>query len=199
MTRKALITTLVTVALMFVFEANAQVKFGVKAGANLTDMKFNSSVLNTENRTGFFAGPTVKFTLPIVGLNVDLSALYDQREVKVEGEKVTSKNIMVPLNLRYSIGLGRTAAVFLFAGPQFGFNLSDDKSMKENMEEWRWKESNFSINVGGGITISHVELFANYNVMIGKTSEFNFKNTVDALAEGTARANAWQVGMAYFF
>ena len=188
-----------TAALLFSVAAHSQVQFGVKAGANLTDMKFNSSALNAENRTGFFAGPTVKFTLPIVGLNVDLSALYDQRELKVEEETFTSKNIMVPLNLRYSVGLGRKAAVFLFAGPQFGFNLSEDKDVKENMEEWRWKESNFSVNVGGGITISHVELFANYNVVIGKTSEFNFKDTFDALAEGTARANAWQVGMAFFF
>lgn len=177
----------------------AQAKFGVKAGANLTDMKFNSSVLKADNRTGFFAGPTVKFSLPIVGLNVDLSALYDQREVKVEGEKLTSRSIMVPLNLRYSIGLGRSAAFFLFAGPQFGFNLSDDKTLKENVDEWRWKESNFSVNVGGGLTINHIELFANYNVAIGKTGEFKFKDTVDALAEGTARANAWQIGLAYFF
>lgn len=199
MTRKVLITSLMTVALMFVATAQAQMKFGVKAGVNLTDMKFNSAVLKADNRTGFFAGPTVKFSLPIVGLNVDLSALYDQREVKVEGETLTSKNIMVPLNLRYSVGLGSKAAIFLFAGPQFGFNLSDDKDLKENMDEWRWKESSFSFNVGGGITIKQVELFANYNVVIGKTGEFDFKDTVDALAEGTARANAWQLGLAFFF
>ena len=185
--------------MMFTTEVNAQVKLGVKAGVNVTDMKLNSAVFKAENRAGFFAGPTVKFSLPIIGLNVDLSALYDQRDMKVEEETFTSKNITVPINLRYSIGLGSKAAIFLFAGPQFGFNLSDDKDLKENIDEWRWKESNFSFNVGGGLTVKHVELFANYNVVIGKTGEFDAKNTFDVLSEGTARANAWQIGLAYFF
>lgn len=202
MGRKFLITVLAVVAMLFAADANAQVKLGLKGGVNVTDMKFNSSVFKADNRIGFFAGPTIKFTLPIVGLNVDLSALYDQREAKVEDQTLLSKSVMVPLNLRYSMGLGRKLAFFVFAGPQFAFNISDDKDVdefKEDVKSWRLKESNFSVNVGAGFTINHIELFANYNVVIGKTGDFNFKDTFDALSEGTARANAWQMGLAFFF
>lgn len=202
MGRKSFATVLVVLAMMLGVDADAQVKFGLKAGINATDMKFNTSVFKADNRIGFFAGPTVKFTLPIVGLNVDASALYDQREAKTEDEKLTSKSIAVPINLRYSIGLGSTTAFYLFAGPQFAFNLSDNKDVKgvkEDIQSWKWKDSHFSVNVGAGFTFNHIEVFANYNVVFGKTSEFDFKNTVDVLMEGTSRANAWQMGLAYFF
>ena len=66
--------------------AKAQGKFGIKGGLNVTSMSLNSEVFDASNRTGFFIGPTVKFTLPIVGLGVDASALYDQRESKVKAE-----------------------------------------------------------------------------------------------------------------
>ena len=92
MGRKSFATILVVLAMMLGVDADAQVKFGLKAGINATDMKFNTSVFKADNRIGFFAGPTVKFTLPIVGLNVDASALYDQREAKTEDEKLTSKS-----------------------------------------------------------------------------------------------------------
>lgn len=202
MGRKLLTIVLVAWTMMYAVDASAQVKFGLKGGINATDMRFNTSVFKADNRIGFFAGPTVKFSLPIVGLNVDLSALYDQREAKADDEKITSKSIAIPVNVRYSMGLGRKAAFFLFAGPQFAFNLSDNKDakeMKEEIKSWRWKDSNFSVNVGAGFTFNHVEVFANYNVVFGKTSEFDFKNTVDVLMEGTAKANAWQMGLAYFF
>ena len=47
--------------------ANAGINFGVKGGLNVTSMSLNSEVFDASNRAGFFFGPTVKFTLPIVG------------------------------------------------------------------------------------------------------------------------------------
>ena len=72
------------------------------------------------------------FTLPIVGLGIDASALYDQREaeLKYEGrdpETFKTQSINIPINLRYGIGLGNTANLFLFAGPQFGFNVGTSR------------------------------------------------------------------------
>ena len=72
--------------------ASAQTKFGLRAGANLVNMKISDGIDNLQgnNRAGFYVGPTVKFTLPIVGLGVDVSAVYDQRtsEVSAEGSSL---------------------------------------------------------------------------------------------------------------
>ena len=81
------IFTSAAIALAMISAANtaqAQVKFGVKGGLNVTNMSFSKDVVDANNQTGFFIGPTLKFTLPIVGLGIDASALYDQREAKLK-------------------------------------------------------------------------------------------------------------------
>ena len=76
--------------------ASAQIKFGLKGGVNVTDMSLNSSVFDASNRTGFFVGPTIKVQLPLVGLGIDASALYDQREAKIKVGNTTTKETLRP-------------------------------------------------------------------------------------------------------
>ena len=187
--------------------AQAQVKFGVKGGLNLTNMKFDNSVANKSNQTGFFIGPTLNFTLPVVGLGIDASALYDQRSAKIEGseDKLKQQSIQVPINLRYGFGLGNTASIYLFAGPQFGFNIGDKTAnIIDNALEWRLKDSNLSANVGVGLMLlNHLQVSANYNIALGTTGESNVisttASTVGNLVTGKTKANAWQLSVAYFF
>ena len=105
--RKIFTIVLVAFGLMVATNASAQLSFGLKGGLNVTQMSFDSEVLDQSNKTGFFIGPTVKVTLPIVGLGVDLSALYDQRDAKLEAddesETVSQRNINIPLNLRHRV------------------------------------------------------------------------------------------------
>ena len=202
------ILTLIVMAVAFAAPSQAQVKFGAMAGLNLTNISdFSLSAAGVENaissRAGFFIGPTVKFTLPIVGLAVDASALYDQREGKTNGESLKSQSIQIPINVRYGIGLGSLVNVCAFAGPQFGFNIGNKtKELKNDVANWTLKSSNFSANVGIGATIaSHVQLKVNYNIALGKTGEVEFKDAVTGTWNTItgAKANAWQVSAAYFF
>lgn len=212
---KKIFTTAVLAAAML-FSANsaeAQVKFGIKGGLNVTSMSLDSKVLDAENRAGFFIGPTLKFTLPVVGLGIDASALYDQREAKakaeVEGAEVESnfktQSVNIPINVRYGFGLGSTASIFLFAGPQFGFNVGDkNQSIFKDMGEWRLKSSTFSVNVGvGAMLLSHLQLSANYNIACGKTGDMTVSKALGETGQNlfskNGRANAWQIGLAYYF
>lgn len=212
---KKIFTTAVLAAAML-FSANsaeAQVKFGIKGGLNVTSMSLDSKVLDAENRAGFFIGPTLKFTLPVVGLGIDASALYDQREAKakaeVEGAEVESnfktQSVNIPINVRYGFGLGNTASIFLFAGPQFGFNVGDkNQSIFKDMGEWRLKSSTFSVNVGvGAMLLSHLQLSANYNIACGKTGDMTVSKALGETGQNlfskNGRTNAWQIGLAYYF
>lgn len=215
--KKILTLLAVAVALLTTVPAQAQVKFGLKGGVNVTNMSFSSDVLDATNRAGFFIGPTVKFTLPIVGLGVDASALYDQREgkAKISSDKaevesdntIKQQQVVIPINLRYGVGLGSTASVFFFAGPQFGFNVGDKtQTLYEHVADWRLKSSNFSVNVGAGLMLlNHLQLSANYNIACGHTGDVELKSTaVDAISQIAgfkkgSRANAWQIGLAYYF
>ncbi|WP_308275671.1 porin family protein [Prevotella sp.] len=212
--RKIFTAAIVAATMLFsTSSAQAQVKFGLKGGLNVTNMSLNSEVFDADNQTGFFIGPTVKFTLPIVGLGIDASALYDQRDAKITVEdngasvesKIKNQSINIPINLRYGVGLGSTASVYLFAGPQFGFNVGDkNQSIFKDMGEWRLKSSTFSVNVGlGAMLLSHLQISANYNIACGKTGETTVSSALGELAQSAAkkngRANAWQIGLAYYF
>ncbi len=206
---KKLFTLIVLVAATyFAVPANAQLKFGIKGGLNITDMSLSKDVFETSNRTGFFIGPTIKFTLPIVGLGIDASALYDQREGEVNvtsddntivSTRLKQKSINIPINLRYDIGLGSLAAVYLAAGPQFGFNVGDkNQSLYNDIAEWRLSSSNFSVNVGAGVMLlSHLQIGANYNIVCGKTGEITVLDGAKSVLRG--RSNTWQISAAYYF
>lgn len=198
------------VALIAAIPSQAQVKLGLKGGLNVTSMSLSSDVIDKSNQTGFFVGPTIKVTLPIVGLGIDASALYDQRDAKLKdddaSEKVSLRSINVPINLRYGIGLGSMASIYLAAGPQFGFNVGDKNVFGYADEDgetggFSLKKSNFSINVGFGLSLmSKFEIGATYNIACGKTGEFN---AIDELGNQIfskgSRMNAWQVSAAYYF
>ena len=213
--RKIFTAAIVAASMLFAASsAQAQVKFGLKGGLNVTNMSLNSEVFDADNQTGFFIGPTVKFTLPIVGLGIDASALYDQRDAKVKVEegdgasvesKIKNQSINIPINLRYGVGLGSTASLFLFAGPQFGFNVGDkNQSLFKDAAQWRLKSSTFSVNVGlGAMLLSHLQISANYNIACGKTGETTVSEALGTTAQEVfskrGRANAWQIGLAYYF
>ena len=189
-------------AVAFAMPSKAQFSWGIQAGLNMTNVSASDLNGTVKSRTGFFVGPTVKFSLPIVGLGIDASALYDQREGKAEvagqTETVKSQSIQVPINLRYGIGLG-VAEVFAFAGPQFGFNIGGKKGVFNDMADWTLKSSNFSANVGLGATIlGKLQAKINYNVALGKTGEFeSVSSTVKQVVD--AKLNAWQISLAFFF
>ena len=197
--------TLVVLLATMTVAAQAQVKFGVKGGLNLTNMKFDNSIVDKSNQTGFFIGPTLNFTLPVVGLGIDASALYDQRSAEVNDEKLKQQSIQIPINLRYGFGLGNTASIYIFAGPQFGFNVGDKKTNLVNEAlDWRMKDSSLSANVGLGLMLlNHLQVSANYNIAMGTTGEFDIlKDVPDAAwkqVTGKTKANAWQLSVAYFF
>ncbi len=195
---KKVFTIISLVALFFVATpSQAQTRFGLKGGFNVTNMSLSSDVLNSSNRAGFFIGPSVKFTLPIVGLGVDAAALYDQREAKLADATISQKSINIPINARYTFGLGDTAGLYLAAGPQFGINVGDENFKIANTDNYQLKKTNFSINLGAGVSLlSHLEVGFNYNIALGKTGDFSLNN---AKNEYDSKNNAWQISAAYYF
>ena len=190
--------------------ADEPLKFGLKAGLNVSDFHFSSDVFDKTNQAGWFFGPTVKFTLPVVGLGMDASVLYDYRSAKLDYESdektVKQQQIAVPVNVRYAIGLGSTANIFFFAGPQVAFNVGGKDFQWTKGSNYALKKSNFSINLGFGVTaLKHLQVSANYNVACGKTADVTWKSATQAaggalgLNKKSSHNNSWQIGVAYFF
>lgn len=198
--KKILTVVVLFAALMTAAPAKAEVKFGLKGGLNLTNLSINAHGWDKSNQAGFFIGPTVKFTLPIVGLGFDASALYDQRKGKIEDLDIKQQSIQIPINVRYGFGLGSTASIYLFAGPQFGFNVGS-KTVENILDgTWTFKGSNVSANVGLGVMLlSHLQISANYNFALSKTGELETAGVLSQSFKEDAKMNAWQIAVAYYF
>lgn len=204
--KKFFTAIVLAVALSSTLPSQAQVKFGLKGGLNVTNMSLSSDVVKKDNQNGFFVGPTIKVSVPLVGVAVDGAVLYDQRGAELsdgtESEKVTQRSVVVPINLRYGIGLGSLASVYAAVGPQFGFNVGDDDFKWNDTSSYSLKKSNFSINVGAGVSLmSHLEIGVTYNIACGKTGEVSVLNTATNVWQQVSktRSNAWQVSAAYYF
>ena len=202
------IITLVVLAVAMTMTTQAQgIKFGVKGGLNITKMSFSKDVFQSDNKTGFFVGPTLKISLP-AGFGVDIAALYDERSadvtggykteesklvVNTDGETIKQKSIQVPVNLRYNIGFSSLAGLYLALGPQFGFPVAD-KVFDTDFGEYRLKDANLSINFGAGVyVLGHLEIGFTYNLAAGKSGEFKNWDDVDT------HNHAWQISAAYYF
>lgn len=191
--KKVLCTLFVAVCCMaMAIPAQAQVSFGVKGGLNLSKMDA-AEIMNwgikdyKENSTGFFIGPMIEATVPIVGLGVDGAVMYSQRgsgELKQQG-------IEVPINLKYSIGLGDMAAIFFAAGPDFYFNLKDvDSAIIEK------KNAQVGLNLGAGVKlINHLQIGVNYQFALGNSFEPKAVKDIDV----KNKLNTWQISLAYLF
>lgn len=191
--KKVLSTLLLIVCCWLAIPAQAQIHFGLKGGIDVSKMTFSSDLLKGDNRTGFFIGPMLDFTVPVVGVGVDVAALYSQSGLKANdefSESETLKSIEVPINLKWTIGLGSTLGVYLAAGPQFGFSLND--KLWDNIEA---KKCAVSVNVGAGLKlIQHLQIGVNYNIGASKLA-----NVIAEGFETNIRKNAWQVSLAYLF
>lgn len=194
---------MVAVAMFMATPANAQFKFGVKAGLNVSKVSFDKDIAKNaiDSRTGFFVGPMAEFTVPIIGLGADLAVLYDNKGVEVDGVSETLQYIDIPINVKYSIGLGSIVGVYVATGPQFSYNIGGKKIFENLENSYSLKSSEFSWNVGAGVKLlGHLQVGYNYNIGIGKTGEID--NAVDAagkILKNDVKNNTHQISVAYLF
>ena len=186
--KKLLSILMVAVALMMAAPAQAQlIKFGVKGGLNLTEIDMKGSAnWWEENTTGFFIGPMMEVTLPILGLGVDGAVMYSQR-----GNNATKQQgIEVPVNLKWSFGLGSMLGAYLAAGPDFFFNFKD-----VDWEAVKVNKTQVAINLGAGVKLmKKLQVGLNYQIPMGESFEWK-----DAGSIASVKNKTWQVSLAYIF
>lgn len=196
---------LFALCLLAAIPANAQLKFGVKAGTNLVDKPSGNldSYTDAKGYTGFYAGAMAQFTLPIVGLGVEADVLYSQSGSEIGGDKVKKQSIEIPIYLRYDLALPAVSKViipFVAVGPQFGFAFGDLTEALDVNRYYEYNKSQLSFNVGAGLVLlSHIQAHVNYNIALGNTSEYM------ELTDGVwnvmtkSKTNTWQISVAYLF
>ena len=200
--RKTIITFAVAVVALLgsALPAQAQFRFGLKAGVAVNSLHFNTSTFDSENRAGFTGGAMLEFTAPVSGLGVDLSLMYVRRNAHwMEDNEIASDNrdyIDIPLYLKWRMNIpliNNIVRPFLSTGPSFSF-LTSGRSVGS---VYRNRKFDTAWNFGFGVELlRHVQVGASYGVgltkalkTVGATSTANIKG----------RNRYWTITAAYLF
>ncbi|MDE6222166.1 MAG: PorT family protein [Muribaculaceae bacterium] len=179
-------------------------QIGPVVGVNLNSVNLNDVGANfkSDNRCGFAGGLMAKFTVPIINIGVDLSALYEHRTSQMENPQGGIDNLKydylaVPLHLRYDIPMPVISQVFfptIFTGPNFGFRLG-----KSIVNDFKANKYNIGWDFGLGITlVKHLQISAAYTLGMNKALSYTkVLQTEDAGING--KTSGWTITVAYLF
>lgn len=184
---------LVAVCIGMAIPSQAQIRFGVKGGLNLSKASLSTDAFKKDNFTGFFIGPMAEVTIPVIGLGVDGAVLFSQRGVKLNDQTIKQNGIDIPINLKYNIGLGSMLGIYLSAGPDFYFDFKKDESI--TWDSFDRKKAQVGLNLGAGVKlVKHLQVGVNWNMPLTDTAKFTLNN-----AEESYKTKTWQVLVAYMF
>mgnify|MGYP005942946161 FL=1 len=198
---KAILLTLVMIIGASAIPAQAQFKFGPKVGLTVNDFHFNKSVMDAENQTGWTAGLMTEFTVPVIGLGFDLSAMYVRRNSEFMRENNLTKDnrdyIEIPLNLKYKFSLPLISKIlvpYLGVGPSVSFLTS-----RRHIENaYKNKSVDWAMNFGFGVQLlSHIDVNARYGLGMSKAVKLIQSGAGDGDIDGKNRY--WTISVAYLF
>ena len=182
MKKLALVLTVFTVS---IFGVNAQIQFGVKAGANFANM---TNAEGSKSLVNFNGGALVKIPLADA-LSLQPEVVYSGQGAKFDGGKISLNYINVPVLATYTLPVG----VFFQTGPQIGFLMSakqkvdgeDAVDIKSQL-----KSTDFSWAIGAGylVTSANIGFNVRYNLGLSKLAD-----------GGDSKNTVFQVGVFYLF
>ena len=200
----------VTMVAMCVAPAEAQVRFGLKAGVTLNSLHLNknigSDLVSSNNRAGFTGGIMAEIGLPVVGLGIDASVLYSRRtdDLGPYSDNSTLKRdyINVPINLKYKLSLpliGKFVKPFATTGPEFSFLVGDNFKDFSLSNTFNGSKMNLAWNIGAGLEVmSRVQVHANYS--LGMTRALKWTGLVSGDDyDSSGKDKYWTVTVAYLF
>lgn len=179
--------------------AEAQLKFGIKGGVNISSVHFDSKVLDADNVTGFQIGPMLETGIPVLGIGLDAAILYSQKGVGFGSEEIKTDYLDVPVNLKWKFGLPIVKA-YLAAGPYVGFRVGGDKIWNVIGEQIEAKSFSAGLNFGAGVELlRHLQVGFNYG--LGLTDNYSSEplnvNTSGDKISGKNRG--WSITAAILF
>lgn len=186
--------------------AQAQFRFGIKAGANFNKVHLTNAkeTFSSENGAGWTAGVMTEFQIPVIGLCFDASLMYSRMNGDIienittgETQKTEANNFFqIPINVKYKIGLPVVSNIitpYIFTGPDFAFRLGGQNNY------FKTKDVQYTWNVGVGVElINHLQVQGSYGFGINNVMKTTgMADHIDTTIKG--KNNYWTVSAAWLF
>lgn len=186
------------IALTMWMTLSAQVRFGVRGGLTVGELRFDRNVIDSDNRMGYCGGLLVDVNIPVVGLGVEGSVMYTHRNNRLtSGDQVYKRHyIDIPLMARFRLpitGLQHVFAPLVYTGPSFSILFNENgPSTHDNSKTY------LSWDVGAGADLfNHLRLTATYGIGITKAMEYIDREYNGERVQGKDRY--WTLSAAWLF
>ena len=189
--------------------SNAQVKFGVTAGVNLTELSTESDFVEyVKGATNYKFG--VLFQVKALGFAIQPEVLYSVKGGTFNNTgnlslfadtKYKSQNIEIPVNFQYGLDAG-IARIYVQAGPYVSFltgGLVNDSEENFKLEDENLNAMDFGVGLGVGAELLGVQLAVKYDWGLSKLGkeELILGNNVNVFNELQNRN--FSISLAYLF
>lgn len=206
--KKRLFTLVLMMGILFPVAASAQLRFGVKAGANFSSMPKSMGDFESSNLTAMHVGATAEFGVPFVPVFAEGSILFSQkganifRKDKEDNSTAIKENyLMIPLNAKLKLDILPTVRAMLFVGPNFTYTLSNNFSdLKElDVNQLKEKKAQFGFQAGLGLEFFRsLQVTAQYDAPFGDSYEYTGTNQL-AKDFYNNKFKTFSLSVAYYF
>jgi hypothetical protein len=146
--------------------ASADVRFGIKAGANVANVNgdFGTALENWQSTLGFCGGIFLELNLGRV-LTIQPEVLYTMKGADTGTGKLTFDYLEIPILLKLRIPTG-SLHPFVFAGPAFGFTL---RALIDGVKISDMPSADYSGVLGAGLQLGRsIHIDARYTMGLQK-------------------------------
>ena len=181
--------------------ANAQIRFGVKAGCDVSEIRIKSNVLTASNRLGYFIGGTLEALVPASGLGGEISILYGRTKYSVtpSDPNATLTNydyITIPLHLKQRIKIIPNLGIFFSGGPYAEVKI-DGLNIQETIDVYKSKDFALGLSAAAGINVlNRADVFVQFRSEL--TNRFS-SEYMDAGIFQNKNFQFWTVGATFYF
>lgn len=178
--------------LLCAFTTSAQIAFGIKGGLNVSNVEFDTDVIDSDNLTGFQIGPMLDFTVPVLGIGMDAAILYSQKGLEFNSDSYKTDYLEVPVNFKWKFGVPVLKG-YITAGPYASFRIGGDKIWNVVNEQIKAKNFGAGLNFGAGVElVKHLQVGLNYDMGLIK----NYEGTE---LTGDGKHRGWAITAAILF
>lgn len=193
------------------FEACAQLRFGIDLGVGLNQLTLSKSIINTNNRYGFYVGPKIHAKVPGLGLGVDATVRYAQKNVSFDDILGTTVHtydrdkmhyVQLPVNLRWDFGL-KGFGIYIATGPQWDWHIGQSEWTEDGAFQATFERNTISWNIGAGVYLfNRIQVGISHNMPISRQGTFisTAYNTISQRVEEIKlKNNYWELSLDIYF